>query len=274
MRLIAFFLPLILLHSNSCLTKKQAHSLFRAFLFNHKTRFGSKKEYDYRFDVFFKNLQSIEKENLEPTLDSKNRPMLGMSLHPKSKAKGTIHASYERAVNKFSLLTDKEFRNLYLMPYRALYGNKEYLAKRKQKIHSFEYFKTNYEKYNKTYQNYLHYQNPNNYNCKCFLHGQFGINQQTATTRSLGIKSTAPCLDDFRRVSSTRVRNPGSIFSTESRTKRSAILVTSPRPSGPSKQCTPRSTRKSSNYPCKKSSTAAKRTWRARGASRQVYATM
>ena len=79
---------------------------------------------------------------------------------------GITVTSYERAVNKFTLLSDKEFQNLYLMPYKALFGNKKYLKKRKDPKFSFQFFKKYMESYQNDFEEYNSYNNE--FSCKIF----------------------------------------------------------------------------------------------------------
>jgi hypothetical protein len=169
MQLKIFLVMTLVLHHITNIKKQEAHKIFKAFLQKQNTYIKSKNEYDYRFNVFLHNLKEIEKESYAPKLDDKGRPLIGLSFDATSKAKGDVFTSYEREVNKFSILTDKEFANLYLMSYDTLYGDRTFLQKRKQRKYTFGYFKKYMQKFEKSIHSYINnFESNPTYNSKSF----------------------------------------------------------------------------------------------------------
>jgi hypothetical protein len=68
-------------------------------------------ERKFRFDIFLKNLNVIEKV-VPPPLGKDGRPLLG-----------SVAASYRKGINKFAFLTNKEFKERYLIQKRVLYAD-------------------------------------------------------------------------------------------------------------------------------------------------------
>ena len=93
-------------------------------------------------DRFYNNLKQIQNQNKKRKILRTNIKdhLIGSTYNSKkSLAKNIL--TYEKAVNKFSLLTDQEFENLYLMKPEALTFDKSYIQKRKDPKYSYEYFK-------------------------------------------------------------------------------------------------------------------------------------
>ena len=159
MPIVRTLLALALLGGALGISRQKAEGLFKTTLKQTGTIYNSPKEYEYRFSIFLKNLNEIEAQVLEPKLDKKGRPLIGFSRSSLDKSKGLANATYEKAVNKFSFLTDIEFQNLYLMKPDVVFGNKEYLRKRQDPMYSFEYFKEQLEQYDDVGDDYNEYQN-------------------------------------------------------------------------------------------------------------------
>ena len=152
------------------LSLHQSRILFNTTLNNMHKRINSKNEYDYRFKIFCQNLKEIQHEShqFDKNLFGKHHKHSNNSVdHLKDKS----ITSYEIAVNKFSLLTDKEFDNIYLMKPKALTYDMSYISKRKNYKYSFKYFKQLYSKYENTFN---HIENmANSIDCNYFLKYNF-----------------------------------------------------------------------------------------------------
>jgi len=144
MQLKKTLILMILTHIYQSISLEEATKLFRATLKQSVIKIKSSKEYEYRFKVFYQNLKEIENQKLEPKLDRKGRPLIGFSRSSVDNSKGAINSTYEKAVNKFSFLTDREFQNLFLMSHDVLFKNKKYLEQRIDPKYSFEEFKEYY----------------------------------------------------------------------------------------------------------------------------------
>lgn len=159
MHILRIVLALLILACARSIPKHKAKRLFQMTLKQTGTVMSSTKEFNYRFKIFLQNLKKIETQVLEPKLDSKGRPLIGFSLSGSDKSKGVANSTYEKAVNKFSFLTDKEFRNLYLMKPDVIFKDKKYLQKRNDPTHTFEYFKEQLEQYQNTTDDYDNFAN-------------------------------------------------------------------------------------------------------------------
>ena len=131
---------ILLIKYYQTIDKSEALKLFNTTFKDSIVQIKSKREYEYRFKVFYENLLEIESQSLEPKLDHKGRPLIGFSRSSEDKSKGDTNATFEKAVNKFSFLTDKEFENMYLMSYDALFKNQKYLQQRQNPTFTFSEF--------------------------------------------------------------------------------------------------------------------------------------
>lgn len=79
--------------------------------------------------------------------------ILDIQIYLKTVKKKKI-LSYEIEPNKFSLLTEKEFDNIYLMRPEAFTFDMSYIAKRKNPKYSFQYFRKLMGKFEATFDNF------------------------------------------------------------------------------------------------------------------------
>lgn len=82
--------------------KMEKSSLWKSWTANEKR---------FRFQVFLKNLKVINK-SVPPPLGKDGRPLLGM-----------VAASFRKGINKFAFLSDREFRDRFLISKSVLYAN-------------------------------------------------------------------------------------------------------------------------------------------------------
>ena len=154
--------------------------------------------------------------------------------------------SYEKALNKFSLLTEKEFENIYLMKPEALTFDKSYIKKRKDPKYSYEYFKKLMNNFESSIDNFD--QIPYSYECNF----PSFPNQKTPITPTLGSTLTLTQLPEDSNPAISPDPNLGNIYLAELKIKKNVILAIFLRPLGPLKPCMQKNTTKSSNYQCKK----------------------
>ena len=136
--LILFFV----FNTESRTSLKTRRKMFRKTIRNYKIKLRSKKEYQYRFEIFSKNLKIIEGSN-ESTTDS-GAFLIGSNgnipYNPNSGSQNT----YDLCVNYLAFLSEKEFKNMYLVSYREMFNDPNLSRQRKEYEHTFEYFKENF----------------------------------------------------------------------------------------------------------------------------------
>jgi hypothetical protein len=113
-----------------------------------KIKIKSISEYNYRFKVFCENLKTIiDSFDEDQFLREQLYPLLGSNKEKQDKH--NKKSTFTKAINQFSILTDKEFEESYLLPFKDFFNDNEFLKHRRDPKYSFAEF----EKYQKYFKN-------------------------------------------------------------------------------------------------------------------------
>ena len=111
---------LLIIHEKACVDLIQGRKLFNEYIKGQpKLKKMTKNEIKVRFGIFMDNVKFIK--NSYKKTDSKGRPLLGGNRNGPNTNFGNedlsrgLDGSYVKGINKFALMSDREFDSMYLI---------------------------------------------------------------------------------------------------------------------------------------------------------------